>query len=86
MPLPGPDRLRVCRQIIRWSQEADAYRLKTGLAHPKWGTGSLMEVARLHPMAPEPGFENPEYRAALRVVLACLHRSALARPPLSFKV
>ena len=77
MMVAVPDRMRMCRRWIHHAQVADAYRLKTGLAHPNWGTGSLMEVARQHPMAAEPGFDHPEYLAALRVVLACLQRSAI---------
>ncbi len=73
------DRVRVCLRMIRQAEVADAHRLATGKAHPKWGTGSLMEVARLHPMAAEPGFENPSYVAALRVVLTCLHQNAFNR-------
>lgn len=77
MMVPSAHRVRLCLRMMRQAQEADVHRLETGLAHPKWGTGSLMEVAGLHPMAPEPGFENPHFLAALRVVLACLHQNAV---------
>ena len=79
MPLAVAERVQACVRMIHQAEEADAHRLTTGDAHPKWGTGSLMEVARLNPMAAEPGFENPEYVAALRVVLACLHQRAVNR-------
>ena len=79
MSIPVANRAAICLQVLRHAEAADAHRLATGHAHPKWGTGSLMEVARLHPMAPEPGFEHPDYLAALRVVLACLHQSAVTR-------
>ena len=79
MPLAVTDRVRICLRMKHQAETADAHRLATGEAHPKWGTGSLMEVARVHPMAAEPGFENPDYLAALRVVLACLHQRAVSR-------
>ncbi|WP_157440855.1 hypothetical protein [Aestuariivita boseongensis] len=79
MMVPAPDRVAVCDGFLRRAARADRYRQFTGKAHPLWGTGSLMEVARWHPMPPEPGFDNPAYCAAMRVVLGCLQRRAFSR-------
>ncbi|MCE8006589.1 hypothetical protein [Aestuariivita sp.] len=69
----------LCLRMIRQAQTAEAHRRETGRPHPLWGTGSLMEVARCHPLAAEPGFENPDYCAAMRLVLGCLMQQALSQ-------
>lgn len=79
MCLAPQDRSAACLRMIRQAQSADAHRLETGRPHPVWGSGALMEVARCHRMAAEPGFDDPDYVAALRVVLACLQQGAVSR-------
>ncbi len=72
MPVAEDARWDACRQMIARAEVADAYRCATGRLHPKWGSGSLMEVARLVPLPPEPGFDNLAFRAAFQVLLTCL--------------
>lgn len=45
---------------------------KTGRCHPLWGNGSLMGAARKRMLAPEPGFDDPEYCRCFEMVLEAL--------------
>lgn len=77
MCLQPEARAAQCLRMIREAQCAEAHRRETGQAHPLWGSGSLMEVARRRVMAGEPGFEDAQYCAALRLVLDCLQETAI---------
>lgn len=79
MQVAASERWSFCAMLIRQAQAAEEHRLATGRSHPSWGSGSLMEVARDHPLAPEPGFDDDAFRAALRIVLACLRKHALSQ-------
>lgn len=54
-------RRQLMRQMLEQASTADSYykRLKRG--HPVWGNGSLMAVALVQDMAPEPFWDDPEY-------------------------
>ncbi|TDK49847.1 hypothetical protein [Antarcticimicrobium luteum] len=66
------DRGALCRQILNQAWAADRYRRRHGRLHPRWGNGSLMAAARKHPMADEPGFDDPGYRHCFVMVLRAL--------------
>ncbi len=59
----------LCLRLIREAQCAEAFRRETGRAHPIWGSGSLIEVARRRNMADERGFDDFVYCRAFRLVL-----------------
>lgn len=59
----------VMRQLLAEAARADAYRLRTGRAHPVHGDGSLMAAALPHPRAPQPGPDDPDHLACMALVL-----------------
>jgi hypothetical protein len=69
MAAPPKARARLCSDMIRAAECADDHRLRTGHAHPCFGCGALEEVARRYPQVPEPGFDDPDFCAAFRLVL-----------------
>ena len=69
---PGPARPELIRHLIAEAELADAYRLKTGRAHPVWGSGSLMAAAMARPRAREPYLDDPDYAACLVEVFEAL--------------
>lgn len=72
LALPPPRRASRATAIVRAARIAARHRAATGQAHPRFGAGSLMEVARKRPLPPEPGFDDPDYRAAFALVLSLL--------------
>lgn len=67
-------RAMLCRCMIGEAEAADRYRARQGRLHPRWGNGSLMAAARGHPLADEPGFDDPEYCRCFMLVLEALVR------------
>ncbi len=72
LALPAARRRQRAAAILRAARRAARHRAATGQAHPRFGAGSLMEVARKRPLPPEPGFDDPDYRAAFALVLSLL--------------
>lgn len=72
LALPPACRTFRAAAILRAARIAARHRAATGQAHPRFGAGSLMEVARKRPLPPEPGFDDPAYRAAFALVLSLL--------------
>ena len=70
--VPEPARAAFCAALIRNTELADRHRARTGRVHPFWGNGSLMAAARVHPLAPEPDFDNDSYCACMELVLRAL--------------
>ena len=79
MTVARDQRAPLCLRMIRQAQCADAHRRDTGSAHPLWGSGALMEVARCYKLAPDPGFQNLEYCEAFRLVLDCVRQAAISQ-------
>lgn len=63
---------RVARDLIARARLGQRHRQVTGCPHPVHGAGTLMEVARMHRLPPEPGFDDPDYRACFILVLKAL--------------
>ena len=59
-------------RLFAEAEAADAHRLRTGRAHPHYGTGSLMSAALGHPVAREPFLDDPGYAACLAEVFEAL--------------
>ena len=76
---PAVRPLRVER-LIRVAQAADRYRIATGRAHPRWGTGSLMAAASGMHKVVDPGFDDDDYCRAWALTLEALvrHRAGQA--------
>lgn len=72
LPLPAPQRRGAILRMLAQARAADAYRKRFGRAHPLWGNGSLMAVARGHRVGPEPGLGDPAYCACLAQVFDTL--------------
>ena len=69
---PPSDRRRVAGRILRETEEAWAYVVGCGLAHPVFGDGSLMSRSlSLHPAA-EPFADNADYLHALDAAIQAL--------------
>lgn len=69
----------VARRLLGQAHAADGYRLRSGRAHPRHGTGSLASAASGHARAALPGHCDRRYLRALAVVAAeaarypCMH-------------
>lgn len=72
LAVPASRRAALCRQLLREAEAADRLARDSGRLHPRWGNGSLMAVSRRHVMAPEPSFDDPEYRECFGLVLKAL--------------
>jgi len=59
-------------RLFAEAETADAHRLRTGRAHPLFGTGSLMSAALAHPVAREPCLDDPTYAACMAEVFEAL--------------
>lgn len=69
---PAEARARLLTRLLVEAEAADAYRLRTGRAHPLFGTGSLMSAALAHPVTREPYLDDPDYAACLARVFETL--------------
>ncbi|RME16879.1 MAG: hypothetical protein D6801_04575 [Alphaproteobacteria bacterium] len=72
--LAAPPALRpgILRRMLREADAADAWRARTGRAHPLWGTGTLMSAAMRRPRAREPYLDDRDYAACLAMVFEAL--------------
>jgi len=77
MAVPEPDRAGLLARLLREADGADAHRLRTGRAHPLWGTGSLMSAARGRALPPEPFCDDPNYAACMAMVFEALVARAM---------
>lgn len=79
---PEPERLVLCRRMIREAECAYRFYLRVGRPHPKWGSGSLMSAALNRPAAPEPSLDNSAYCTCIELVLRelVLRRAELINP------
>lgn len=66
--LPKPARSGAMAEMLARAGAADAYRKRFGRAHPRWGDGSLMALARQHPLPPEPTLDEVGYCLCLALV------------------
>lgn len=69
LTLPEAVRAGAFRSMLDKAQAADLYRKRIGRAHPFWGNGSLMAVARMAPLPPEPFLSDPGYLDCLATVV-----------------
>lgn len=58
--------------LLRQAAIADRFRQRSGQAHPRYGSGSLMSAALRHPRAPLPDHCDASYRACLSVLLCAI--------------
>lgn len=69
----GPDRrANLLARMLSEADAADAHRLRTGKAHPVWGTGSLMSAALTRARAKEPYLDDPDYAGCFAMVFDAL--------------
>ena len=57
------------RRMICEADIADRYPDLHQKVHPRYGNGSLMSVARMRSLPPEPFFDDPDYCACFEMVL-----------------
>ena len=81
--VPAAARAARLAELIARAEVADRHRAVTGRAHPRWGGGSLMAVARTEARGPEPDFDDDVYCACWVTVLEGLiaHRAAAGPQP-----
>lgn len=78
--LPEEERGSALARLMDEARWADAYRKRTGRAHPFWGDGSLMAAALRRPVAKEPVLSDADYcRCLIRVFEALVARRAQPR-------
>ncbi len=61
-------------RILAGATRAAVYARLVGRCHPRWGDGSLDSAARRMGLHPEPFWDDPDFLAALQVVVAALSR------------
>ena len=69
---PPDARAGLMRRMLAEAEIADRFRLRTGRAHPLWGSGSLMSAALVRPSAREPYLDDPDYAACMVQVFEAL--------------
>lgn len=74
LQLPEARRERALSTMLERAGAADAYRKRTGRAHPNWGNGSLMGVALPRVVGPEPYLDSPDYCRCMALVFDGLVR------------
>lgn len=72
LTLPSGARKPAIRRMFLQAEAADTYRLRHGKAHPVWGNGSLMAVARMQPLPAEPALGDTDYCACMADVFEAL--------------
>lgn len=72
LAVPPAQRPALLAQMLAEADAGQAYRARTGQAHPRLGAGSLMAAAMTHPRAGEPFLDDPEYAACLALVFGAL--------------
>lgn len=72
LAVPEDARGRLLTRLFCEAEAADAHRLQTGRAHPRYGTGSLMSAALTHKVAREPYLDDPAYAACMVEVFEAL--------------
>lgn len=70
--LPGGKRAGALRRMMDRAAAADSYRKRFGRAHPLWGNGSLMAVARRRALPPAPPLSDREFCRCLALVYETL--------------
>jgi hypothetical protein len=81
LALPDSARASCLDRMLDEARWADAYRKRTGRAHPLWGNGSLMAAALRRPARPEPALGDAEYcRCLIAVFEALLARRGAPQP------
>lgn len=70
--LPEAARAGALRVMMSRAAAADAYRKRLGRAHPLWGNGSLMALARRGPLPPAPALSDNEFCRCLALVFDTL--------------
>ncbi len=74
-------RPELLRQMLARADAADAHRLATGRAHPRWGNGSLMAAAMAKPRLREPFLDDQDYAACMVLLFTALMRRGASGPP-----
>jgi len=72
LAVPREARAALLTRLFAEAEAADAHRLATGRAHPRYGTGSLMSAALAHDVAREPYLDDATYAACLAEVFEAL--------------
>lgn len=72
LAVPDQARAGLIRKLIAQAELADRHRLRTGRAHPVWGTGSLMSAAMARPRRDEPYLDDKDYAACMAEVFHAL--------------
>lgn len=69
MRVPQAHREERCAGMIERAQVADRFVKRLGRIHPVWGNGTLLAVARRHPIGPEPSFDDAAFCDCFEMVL-----------------
>lgn len=58
-----------CKRIFKEADIADRFVRRLGKVHPHWGAGTLRDAAQNRALAPDPGFDDPDFLDCLSLVL-----------------
>lgn len=74
LALPEARRPAEAARMLVEAEAADRYRKRTGRSHPVWGNGTLEGAGRSRVLAAPRPLSDPEYLAALALVLDAILR------------
>lgn len=74
------ERHRLCAQMLHEADTADRFVRRLGKLHPKFGGGTLAEVASQRPMAADQGFDDLDYCSCVKLLLQHLIERRSAAP------
>jgi len=78
LAVPPGARPALARRLIDEARAGAAHTRRTGIWHPRHGSGTLLAAAAAHPCAPLPESCDARYRAALVVLLAAMDDAGVA--------
>jgi len=72
LKMKDKDRATAVHQALTQASAADAYRIRTGKLHQRWGNGSLSSAVERYPKASEPFLDDIDYCSCMALVFTSL--------------
>lgn len=72
--VPGSERVELRDRMLREAEIADRFTRRLGRLHPRWGNGTLKDVARRRAAGVASRLDDPVYCEAMILVLLGIQR------------
>ena len=69
LAVPEHARADAARRLLAEAEAGEVHRNATGLAHPEFGSGTLMSAALRHPLAPRPAAYDRRVLSVLSILI-----------------